>query len=239
MTETTPPTPPAQPATPGQPGAAPDARPAPGVHQPIPGQAPPGYRPVPPGYYPPPPPGYRPVPLAPDGRPLANFGDRLLAYIVDGILLSAVGSVFTVPVLIWWLRRFAEQMITLNNSFDPNQEVPPDAFGRFYGDLLLGYLVLFGISLVINLVLTYVYLVEMTWKSGQTVGKRVMKLQTVPVDPSRQRSRKMFVRRWVVQQVAAAVPGFAWVDGLWQLGDKPLQQCLHDKAARTVVVKIG
>jgi hypothetical protein len=28
------------------------------------------------------------------------------------------------------------------------------------------------------------------------------------------------------------------VDGLWQLWDKPFQQCLHDKAAGTVVVKL-
>ena len=30
-----------------------------------------------------------------------------------------------------------------------------------------------------------------------------------------------------------------WLDGLWQLWDKPLRQCLHDKAADTVVVKTG
>jgi len=28
------------------------------------------------------------------------------------------------------------------------------------------------------------------------------------------------------------------VDGLWQLWDKPFQQCLHDKAAGTVGVKL-
>jgi uncharacterized RDD family membrane protein YckC len=180
------------------------------------------------------------VSLAPDGRPLASFGDRLLAYIVDAVLLSAVGLVFTVPLLIWWFHRFAEQMVTLNNSLAPSDEIPPDAFGRFFGDLFLGYLVLIGISLAIGLVLSYVYLVEMAWKSGQTVGKRIMNLQIVPVDPSEQRSREMFVRRWAVERVVGSVvPFFAWVDGLWQLGDKPLQQCLHDKAARTVVVKIG
>jgi TctA family transporter len=31
---------------------------------------------------------------------------------------------------------------------------------------------------------------------------------------------------------------FVLVNVLWQLWDKPLQQCLHDKAAGTVVVKV-
>jgi hypothetical protein len=35
------------------------------------------------------------------------------------------------------------------------------------------------------------------------------------------------------------IPFLGLIDGLWQLWDKPLQQCLHDKAAQTVVVKLG
>lgn len=236
MTDTTPPTPPAQPATPGQPEGAPHARPAPGVHPPIPGQLPPpGYRPVPPGYYPPPP-GYVLVPRAPDGRPLAGFGDRLVAYIFDAVLMGGVATVLLVPVMIWWFRQFADTVVTMNSSLEPGDELPPD----FFTDLFAGYVVLFGAALVISLGISYLYLVEMSWKSGRTVGKRIMKLQVIPVDPAVQRSRRMFVKRWAVEHVAGAlVPFFSYVDGLWQLWDKPLQQCLHDKAAATVVVKIG
>ena len=35
------------------------------------------------------------------------------------------------------------------------------------------------------------------------------------------------------------VPFFSWIDGLWQLWDQPYRQCLHDKWAGTVVVKVG
>ena len=39
--------------------------------------------------------------------------------------------------------------------------------------------------------------------------------------------------------VGAVVPFLSWLDGLWQLWDKPYQQCLHDKVAQTVVVKVN
>lgn len=247
MTDTTPPTPPAQPATPGQP-AAPGVRPpAPYPSAPPqPGQIPPGgYLPPPPGYYPPPPgwvpPGYRPVPVAPDGRPLASFVDRLLAFILDSVIVGAAAMVFVIPAFIWWFSRFATQMEEFSNSYDPlDPNTPPDLSGRFFGDLFLGYLVLFAVILAVTLGLTYVYQVEMAWRSGQTIGKRVMKLQVAPAEPGTERSRMMFVKRWAVERVGGQfVPFFSYLDGLWQLWDKPLQQCLHDKAAHTVVVKIG
>jgi uncharacterized RDD family membrane protein YckC len=181
-----------------------------------------------------------PVPLGPGGRPLANFGDRLVAFIVDTVFMSLIGLVFTIPLLIWWFLQFADEMTTFSNSVGPDEPVPPDAFGRFFGELFGGYFVLFGVSVLASIIVSYVYLVEMTWRSGQTFGKRMMKLQIVPADAGEQPSRAMFVRRWAIERVVGGiVPFFIWVDGLWQLGDRPLQQCLHDKAARTVVVKIG
>ena len=35
------------------------------------------------------------------------------------------------------------------------------------------------------------------------------------------------------------IPFFSYVDGLWQLWDKPYLQTLHDKFAQTVVVKVA
>ena len=34
-------------------------------------------------------------------------------------------------------------------------------------------------------------------------------------------------------------PFLGYLDGFWQLWDKPYRQCLHDKWPRTVVVKVG
>jgi hypothetical protein len=52
-------------------------------------------------------------------------------------------------------------------------------------------------------------------------------------------TRGVAARRWLANVVAGAIiPFWRWIDGLWQLWDKPYQQCLHDKFARTVVVKV-
>ena len=76
-------------------------------------------------------------------------------------------------------------------------------------------------------------------RTGQTVGKKVMKLRVVPIDPSATLTRGMAGRRYLVQFVAGSfVPFLSYLDGLWQLWDKPYQQCLHDKVAETVVVKV-
>ena len=172
----------------------------------------------------------------PDGRPLAGFGDRLLAYIIDALIMGAVAMLIWVPALIWWFRRFAIELTRMDTSYNPSDQIPAETVSAF----IVGYLVLFGLILAATLGISYVYLVEMSWRSGQTIGKRAMKLQVAPAEPGVERSRMMFVKRWAVERVGGAfLPFFSYLDGLWQLWDKPLQQCLHDKAAHTVVVKIG
>ncbi len=93
-------------------------------------------------------------------------------------------------------------------------------------------------SLLVQAAIGYYF--EVTWvlrHDGQTIGKRVLSLRTVGVDGTAL-TRAAAHRRYGVQFVATVVPLLAYLDGLWQLWDKPLRQCLHDKAARTVVVKV-
>ncbi|MFV2099559.1 hypothetical protein [Micromonospora sp. LOL_024] len=62
----------------------------------------------------------------------------------------------------------------------------------------------------------------------------------VPLDATRTLDRRTAGKRYLVQFVGGSlVPGGSHVDGLWQLWDKPWQQCLHDKFAGTVVVKVS
>jgi uncharacterized RDD family membrane protein YckC len=61
---------------------------------------------------------------------------------------------------------------------------------------------------------------------------KVVTLDGGPVD------RGIAAKRWAASSLAGTViPAFTWIDGLWQLWDQQLRQCLHDKFARTVVVK--
>src|SRR5262249_35911789 len=93
------------PAAPGWPAPPPlTLRPAPagGPTAPRPAAPPGGYVVPPAGYGPPP--GYPvpppPRPTAPDGRPLAEFSDRLLAYLIDAAVFVGVGFVLIVPAVI-------------------------------------------------------------------------------------------------------------------------------------------
>ncbi|WP_074315035.1 RDD family protein [Micromonospora cremea] len=217
--------------------------PAAGGVAPPPGPHPQGYA-VPPQYAPPgwPPPGYagppRPLPptLSPGGQPLASFSDRLLAWLIDMVLASAVSLVLFMPVffILCW------RMITEMNRTNPDGTlVEPDP-GTLFVTFFIPILLLELGLLVLMLGLYWLYHVEYLKRGGQTIGKKVMKLRVVPLDPTRALDRRMAGRRWLVQYLAASlVPGISYLDGFWQLWDKPWQQCLHDKFAGTVVVKVS
>jgi uncharacterized RDD family membrane protein YckC len=161
----------------------------------------------------------------------------LVAYILDAVIVGGVVFVLALPLIMWWFISFMSEMTHFESSYDPQR---PSVTGPDIGRFFAGYFLLIGAMVLLALTISYFYFVEMAWKSGQSIGKRVVKLQIVPVDPAGARSRGMFVKRWAVERVTAVfVPFFSYLDGLWQLWDKPFQQCLHDKAAQTVVVKIG
>jgi hypothetical protein len=62
----------------------------------------------------------------------------------------------------------------------------------------------------------------------------------IPLDPADRLTRGMAAKRWLVQYVAGTIlPLFSYLDGLWQLWDKPYLQTLHDKFAQTVVIKVS
>lgn len=213
--------------------------PVPGV---VPPQGPAGpWAGQPTGWVPPPPPpgAWSPAtaPLAPNGQPLAGFGDRLLAYLLDGLIAGLAAMVFTVPLMILWMFAVIDWTDTSSGYTDVYGQPTPDEFFRFFGTM---FVALAGIF-VVNLLVTYLYLVEYQLrKGGETVGKRVMKLRVVKVQPGQALTRGDLTKRWGVERVVGLfVPFFSYLDGFWQLWDKPLQQCLHDKAAQTVVVKVG
>ena len=75
---------------------------------------------------------------------------------------------------------------------------------------------------------------------GQTIGKRVMGTKVVTADTRAPVSGQAAGTRAAVYALVPAVPSvgalFALVNESWLLWD-PGRQCLHDKAARTVVIK--
>jgi uncharacterized RDD family membrane protein YckC len=171
-----------------------------------------------------------PPPLSPAGVPLAEFSQRLLAYMIDGALLSAVAFVVAVPAFVVLFTRLpAPDLYATEPSLDT-------VFSDFFLPVLLLELGIF----VLLLLLYYVYAVEFMHRTGQTLGKKAMKIRVVPIDPSRRLTRGMAAKRYAVEYLGGSfVPFLSYLDGLWQLWDKPYQQTLHDKAAQTVVVKVS
>ena len=224
---------PAQP--PGTPGPQQQSWGVPGQYIPQQGAPPGGYA-VPPGQYGPP---YRPAPpkpTAPDGRPLAEFSDRLLAYLIDTAIFIGVGVVLMIPAMI-------AMFAIMGNAFSGAEY---DAEGNLvngpnFGSVFLQFLAIYGAIFLVAIVVQYLYAVELTLrKNGQTYGKRAMKIQVVPLEPGAPLTRALVTKRWLVHYVLALfVPFFSYIDGLWQLWDQPYRQCLHDKWAGTVVIKVG
>jgi uncharacterized RDD family membrane protein YckC len=172
-----------------------------------------------------------PVPTSPGGYPLAEFTDRLLARLIDGAILGVVGAVIIGPIyLIAFLSVMPTSTVVNGQTYEPSGQEVTSFLATVFGVFLL--------VLVLALLITYIYEVEMMFRSGQTVGKRVMKIRVIPLDPALPLTRVHAVRRFLVQQGSGLVPGLNWVDGLWQLWDKPYRQCLHDKFATTVVIKL-
>jgi uncharacterized RDD family membrane protein YckC len=154
-----------------------------------------------------------------------------LAYLIDYAVFLGIGLVLALPAVLILILAVAPDLFEVQPDGTP---VDP-SFMEFFLPLLL---IEAGLVVVLLLV-SYVYYVEMLVRGGQTLGKRAMKLKVVPLVPDAKLTRGTAAKRWLAGYVAAGfLPGFIYVDGLWQLWDKPYQQCLHDKFAATVVVKV-
>jgi uncharacterized RDD family membrane protein YckC len=178
-----------------------------------------------------------PKPTAPDGQPLAEFSDRLLAYLVDVAVLFVASLILMVPA-------FVGAFFVISNAFS---KIQYDADGNAINEpslaaVALPLFAIYGGVLILATLFNYLYEVEHALRrQGTTWGKRVMKIKIVPLAGSTAPlTRAMLVKRWLVFYIVAGfVPFFSWIDGLWQLWDQPYKQCLHDKWADTVVVKVA
>jgi uncharacterized RDD family membrane protein YckC len=166
------------------------------------------------------PPQHPAMPVAPDGRPLADRGRRLGARVIDGLIVM-VTTLVVAGVVVGGL------VALLNPVVDENSPVLP----------------VLAVSAIVLLVLGihYLYEVEVVLRgNGQSPGKRVLKIAVSALEPGAPLTRRKLVSRFAVMfafnLLSNCYVGF--LNPLWCLWDKPYQQCLHDKAAKTVVVQI-
>jgi uncharacterized RDD family membrane protein YckC len=143
--------------------------------------------------------------------PLGGLGRRLTARIIDYVLLAVVG----VPLTL---------LAYSGSSHDRTARTV-------------------GVDVVLALV-GFVYEgLMLTLSRGQTVGKKVMRVRVaVLADGAVPSGSTGWIRSavfWLPGIISfLCIPAlFSLLNILWCLWDRPYRQCLHDKAAKTVVVR--
>lgn len=102
-------------------------------------------------------------------------------------------------------------------------------------------------SVLVGAIAYFLYSVGFHMSKGQTPGKMLVGIRVRMLDDDRRPDARAAVVRWAVQQggpqLLSSIAGlgffaglFSIVDHLWPLWD-PRRQSLHDKAARTIVVR--
>lgn len=173
--------------------------------------------------------------LTPDGAVLAGWWKRVLGYIIDNVLVSAVALAITWSGFNDWLSKyqtwFQDTMDQAASGGSATIADPPGIpWQTFAAVLLVG--AIYEIAMV-------------AWR-GQTLGHMAAGIRVRRLDSDRPPDLASSAVRWVVKQAGSLVGVlpvvalfgslFTLVNYLFPLWDK-LSQALHDKAAKTYIVR--
>ena len=177
-------------------------------------------------------PGVPTGPTTPDGVPLADLGARLGARILDYVITTGIAVVLGIPS---WLPVMSEA----NRRFDTAlRSGRPEAVTQVYSDLLRDSR-LYSFVLV-SMVVSAVYTIWLIHARGATVGKMALGIRVRSWEAEGRPTLSQASLRWLSREALQALGilgALYWVvDSLWPLRD-PRRQAIHDKAARTVVVR--
>jgi uncharacterized RDD family membrane protein YckC len=183
-------------------------------------------------------------PTTPDGVPLSGWWRRVGAYVIDSVLVTTVASILTLPQQLEMQRRMNDLMLRLDEEMAP--EAMPD-FGAFFSDYWAAMQPLMVWSAIAGFVVWALYSSLMLRWKGATLGKMALGIAVRLRDQPGQLPWSAIFARVFVQfgvGLTAVVPllyvalgWFPLLDSLWPLWDKK-RQAIHDKAARTNVVRV-
>ena len=178
--------------------------------------------------------GYQPTAKDPA---LAEWWRRLLARVIDGLILAVIFSPLWIPP---W-RTFVHQTSLIYSRYPPGTRLGSIPAARNAIVTAEGHLIgkLFVIGLFFYLVaFLYDWIQHWTW--GQTIGKRALGTRVIKDDGNPAVGAGPAAGRAAIYALVPLVPVvgglFALLNELWLTWD-PRRQCLHDKAAHTVVIK--
>ena len=202
----------------GQPTVAAQASPypqAPAYNQ----QAPSGYAPAPP--YPQAP--YQPAPYQQAGMQgqvrYGGFWIRLLARIIDGILLGVVGAIIRIPLA------FVMGGVGLGLSSSQDPAAVLAALPALFGVI--------GLSILIQFAVSFIYEVYFVSSRGATPGKMALGLKIVRADGG-----PISVGLAAGRYFASLLSGFTFMIGYIIAGFDDQKRALHDRICDTRVIKV-
>jgi len=186
------------------------------------------------------PPGASSKERTPDGEPLAGWGIRFAAYLIDAILVSIVAAIIAAPFVAKIVDAYGDLFREAIRASETGSARPNQM--DVYGEIWLPLLGFAAVSIVLNFIYQVGFL---RWRAA-TPGKLMLGLRVRLRERPGALAWDTILRRWVSQfgpNVLSLIPVlgliaglYPWVDGLWPLWDER-RQALHDKFARTNVVR--
>lgn len=196
-----------------------------------------------------------PTPATPDGAPLAGWWMRVLAQFIDGLVLDVVTWIALLPTTVPLMRDFADMQREIDRQLRQSPDVAPDLRGSLthLGATFESH----AIWLLLAIVMGIAYSAIMLRIWGATLGKLALGLRVRLRDrpgplPWSAIGRRLAVQQignlvtvalflgaafWVVMLLAAPLSLVLLLDPLWAAWDDK-RQAIHDKVARTNVVKV-
>ncbi|WP_432477743.1 RDD family protein [Nocardioides sp. GXQ0305] len=193
-------------------------------------------------------------PTTPDGQPLSGWWWRVLAVVVDSLVIWIVNVIATLPVQLEVQREQQAYQLDLQERVARGEQI---RFSDFWGPMGEQYADHVLALVVFPIVLLVCYHAGMLRWRGATLGKLLCRLRVRPRsadgrlswDTIGLRLGVQFGPGFVALVLLVATGSFTWfllvqvfallfyaVDSLTALGER--RQTIHDRAAGTVVVRM-
>ncbi|MFF5300710.1 RDD family protein [Streptomyces sp. NPDC013161] len=154
----------------------------------------------------------------------AGLGKRLVARLIDSVVLGAVTAAAAVPLGTKAVDHLNEKIDAAKLSGRTETVWLLDGTTSAYLGIVLAVLLLFGV----------LYEALPTGKWGRTLGKKLCGIEVRGIESHEPPGFGGALRRWLVYSVPGLL-GIGIVGVAWCLFDRPWHQCWHDKAAHTFV----
>ncbi|HKX65759.1 MAG TPA: RDD family protein [Intrasporangium sp.] len=164
-------------------------------------------------------------PVTADGVPLASWGKRVVAYLLDGIILSVILA-FLTPI-------FVPEFADVVDEFSTGIEAGDQAAINDFASSIAGVSIKMGL---LSWLVASVYAIAFWVTLAQTPGKMALRISVRHADRPGPIDLPTAIKRRVIPLVGTFIGLLNLVDLLWPLWDGR-RQALHDKVANTLVTQ--